>query len=72
MKENDIALFLMINEPAFTIGNKQYSVCCPEGDEFCTWDSDGNTFDFLGITSLLDDWVIDGKPFRNIVESVMK
>ena len=38
---------------------------------FSTWDSDGNTFDFHGVTALLDNWIINGKPFREIVEKIM-
>lgn len=71
MTENDIALFLMINEPAFELDGKQYSVCNPAMDLFSTWDSDGNTFDFHGVTELLDGWIINGKPFREIVSSIM-
>lgn len=71
MNEFDIATYLMISEPAFEIGDKQYSVCCPGGDLFCTWDSDGNTFDFQGVADLLDHWIIEGKPFREIVASIM-
>ena len=71
MNDDDIALFLMINEPAFEVGDKQYSVCCPRTNLYATWDSDGNTFDFTDITSLLDEWVVDGKPFREIVQSIM-
>lgn len=70
MDEKDIALFLMVNEPAFAFGGKQYSVCCPDGT-YATWDSDGNTFDFPDVRSLLDGWMINGKPFRDIVESIM-
>lgn len=61
----------MINEPAFDVGDKQYSVCCPDGSGYYTWDSDGNTFDFTDLDSLLDNWIIDGKPFREIVQSIM-
>lgn len=61
----------MMNEPAFDIGGKQYSVCCP-GDGFSTWDSDGNTHDFPNIQTLLHDWIIEGKPFRDIIDSIMQ
>ncbi len=71
MDKSQIKLFLMINEPAFTIGDIQYSVCCPRDELFCTWDSDGNTFDFPNLESLLDHWIVDGKPFREVVESIM-
>lgn len=71
MNESDIALFLAMNEPAFEAGGKQYSVCCPADDLFSTWDSEGNVFDFHGITSLLNDWIVNGKPFREIVSTIM-
>lgn len=70
MSDKEIELYLMTNEPAFDIGEKQYSVCCVNGI-FGTWDSDGNTLDFHGISDLLDNWVIDGRPFRDIVQSIM-
>lgn len=72
MKNKDeIELFLLINEPAFEIGDVQYSVCCPHGKLFCTWDSDGNTFDFQGIDDLLEHWIVGGKPFKEIVNTIM-
>ncbi len=71
MNESDIALFLAINEPTFEFDEKQYSVCNPSNELFSTWDSDGNTFDFHGVTALLDNWIINGKPFREIVEKIM-
>lgn len=70
MNEKDIEVYLMMNEPAFDAGDKQYSVCCVNG-MFCTWDSDGNTFEFRDVSALLDDWIVNGKPFRNVVESIM-
>ena len=69
--DDEIALFLMINERSFFIGDKQYSVCCPDNKNFCTWDSDGNTFDFPNVASLLDESIIEGKAFRQIVEEIM-
>ncbi len=71
MDEDNIALFLEMNEPAFDVGGKQYSVCCPANNLFATWDSDGNTFDFPDVTALLDEWMIGGKPFRSIVQTIM-
>lgn len=70
MNEKDIEVYLMVNEPVFVWGDKQYSVCYVN-EMFCTWDSDGNTFDFQDISSLLDSWIVDGKPFRDVVETIM-
>lgn len=71
LTRNDIELFILTNEPTFTVGGKEYSVCCPETGSFSTWDSDGNRNDFVGLDSLLDKWIIDEKPFREIVPSLM-
>lgn len=70
MNDQDIALFIKINEPSFVLDGKEYSVCCPDGG-FATWDSDGNTFDFPDIRSLLDEWIVGGKPFREVKDSVL-
>lgn len=72
MNDKDIALFLMINEPVFDIGEKQYSVCCPRGTLFCTWDSEGNTFDFSSVEDLLDHWIVEGKPFRKRAAALIR
>lgn len=71
MNNDDIILFLMTNEPVFEFGGKQYSVCCPGDDGFSTWDSDGNIYDFHGIDDLLDNWIVGGKKFRDIVSTII-
>ena len=71
MNDKNIALFLMMNEPVFDIGEKQYSVCCPRGTLFCTWDSDGNTFDFPSVEDLLDYWIVEGEPFRKRADALI-
>lgn len=71
MKNDDISLFLTMNEPTFDVADKQYSVCNPGGKSFATWDSDGNTYNFQGLDDLLDHWIVDGKSFRDIVQSIM-
>lgn len=70
MNEADIQTYLMINEPAFDIGQKQYAVCCVNGT-FGTWDSDGNTFDFPTVQALLDGWIVDGRPFREVLPTIL-
>lgn len=70
MNDRDIETFLMINEPTFEINGKCYSVCVVDG-VYGTWDSDGLTFDFPDVSALLDNWMIDGKPFRNVVKNIM-
>lgn len=68
--QNEIELFLLTNEPVFELDGVQYSVCCPIDNQFSTWDSNGNTYDFQGINNLLDNWVVAGRPFRDIVDEV--
>ena len=71
MNEEAIELFLQLNEPAFEVGGKQYSVCCP-GTYYATWDERENRAEFSDIRSLLDDWIVDGKPFRNVVQQILE
>ncbi len=66
-----IEMFLILNEPTFTISGKQYSICCPEPGSYSTWDSDENVFDFDSLESLLDGWIVDEKPFGEIVSKLM-
>ncbi len=70
MNIDDIAQYLMINEPTFELDGKQYSVCYING-VWGTWDSSGNTYDFCDINELLDDWIVAGKSFRQIVSQIM-
>lgn len=71
LNRNDIELFILTNEPAFAIDGKEYSVCCPETGSFSTWDSDGNTQDYVSLDALLDTWIIGGKTFREIIPALM-
>ena len=71
LTRNDIEIFILTNEPTFIVDGKEYSVCCPETGSFSTWDSDGNRNDYVGLDSLLDKWLIGGKPFREIVPTLM-
>lgn len=70
MNERDIEVFLMLNEPSFDIGAVQYSVSCP-GNGYATWDSVGNTFDYPDLSTLLDKWMVGGRPFRDRIEELM-
>ena len=72
LNRNDVELFILTNEPVFVIEGKEYSVCCPETGSFSTWDSDGNTQDYASLDALLDKWIIGGKPFREIIPTLMK
>lgn len=71
MDLHDIKMFLIINEPAFDVGDVQYSVCVPEKDIYCTWDSTGEVHDFYSLEALLDQWMIQGRPFREVIKEIM-
>lgn len=66
-----IEQYIITNEPVFEISGVQYSVCCPDGGQFCTWDSTGKTADFNGIDDLLRNWIVAGKPFSEIADQVI-
>lgn len=63
---------MMCNEPDFRYNGQDYSICHPDGRYYVTAsDSPGDvdlTFDTLD--SLLDGWVIQGKPLREILPNI--
>lgn len=70
MDNKSIEILLRVNEPSFQIGDIQYSVCYP-GKGFCTHDSTGKNFEYPDLESLLNNWIVGGKPFKDIVQSTM-
>lgn len=70
--KNEIELFLTMNEPAFEIGDVQYSVCCSTDGQFFTWDSTGKKLNFHGIDNLLDSWIVGGRKFGEVVDTIMQ
>ena len=69
MNKYDLMQYILLNEPVFDYNGKQYSVCHTNG-VFGTWDSDGNQLDFYDIDSLLSNWMIGKKPFKDVVDAV--
>ena len=69
MNTEDIKLYIMMNEPIFEYNGIQYSICCPD-EQFCTWDEKGNECTFDNIDDLLNNWEIDNKLFKDIVEDI--
>ena len=50
MDLHDIKMFLIINEPAFDVGE---------------------VHDFYSLEALLDQWMIQGRPFREVIKEIM-
>lgn len=64
---------MMCNEPDFDYNGQSYSICSPELKEFYVTASDSPNDKNLAFTSLddlLDNWLIQGKPFREILPEV--
>ena len=61
MDRKKVEQWLLVNEPAFQYGGKQYSVCSVDGEEE----------DFSGVDNLLDNWMVGGKRFKDILDEVI-
>lgn len=74
MTISEIEEFILFNEPSFNYGGEEYSICCPDGRYYVTAsDSPADTdLAFNSIDELLDGWIIQGKPFRDIVETIVR
>lgn len=70
MDRKKVEQWLLVNEPAFQYGGKQYSVCSVDG-MYYTWNSDGEEEDFSGVDNLLDNWTVGGKRFKDILDEIM-
>lgn len=69
MTAEEFKEMIMYNEPDFLYHGVVYSICHPE-EEFYTRREDqkvGEGLEFSNIDDLLDNWLIEGKPFREIL-----
>lgn len=60
---------MQCNEPDFGYNGKEYSICHPK-DKFYVWSEDqpaDTDLEFDTLDDLLDRWVIQGKPLREIL-----
>lgn len=61
------------NEPDFIYNRQHYSICWPDGKYYVTAsDSPGDAdLVFDSLDDLLDHWIIQGKPFREILKDIV-
>ena len=63
---------MVCNEPDFEYNGQEYSICWPDGKYYVTA-SDSPTdvgLEFETIDDLLDHWLIQGKPLRDILPDI--
>lgn len=60
------------NEPDFSYNGRQYSICWPDGKYYVTASDNPKDDDlvFNTLDDLLDNWVIQGKPLREILPNI--
>ena len=57
------------NEPDFGYNGQEYSICWPDGKYYVTASDspDDVNLEFNSLDDLLDHWIIQGKPLRQIL-----
>ena len=63
---------MMCNEPGFTYNGQNYSICSPNG-KYCVSASDSPSdldLEFDTLDDLLDRWVIQKRPLREILPEI--
>ncbi len=69
MTLNDFRSLLICNEPDFSYNGQVYSICSPDGKYYVTASDSPGDVDlvFASVDDLLDHWIIQGKPLREIL-----
>lgn len=72
MTVKDFKDMMACNEPDFRYSGQTYSICSPDGKYYVTAsDSPGDVdLAFDDLDDLLDNWIIQGKPLRNILPGI--
>lgn len=72
MTVDDFKDMMMCNEPDFLYNGQEYSICWPGGKYYVTAsDSPGDIdLEFDGLDDLLDHWMIQGRPLRDILSDI--
>lgn len=63
---------LMVNEPSFEYNGKEYAISSPNG-VFCVYAEDSPPDEdliFETVDDLLEHWMIQGKPLKEIVKEL--
>ncbi|WP_042435931.1 hypothetical protein [Faecalispora jeddahensis] len=60
------------NEPDFSYNGQDYSICWPDGKYYVTASDNPGDIDlvFHSLDDLLDRWIIQGKPLRQILPDI--
>ena len=63
---------MMCNEPDFSYNGQEYSICSPNGKYYVTASDSPSDVDleFATLDELLDLWMIQGKPLREILPDI--
>ncbi len=63
---------MMCNEPDFCYNGQEYSICSPNGKYYVTASDnpEAANLEFDTLDDLLDQWRIQGKPFREIIPAI--
>ena len=72
MNVSEFAEVLTYQEPSFGYNGKEYSICSPDGNFYVTAeDSPGDSeLVFSSVADLLNNWIIQGKPLKDIVPDI--
>lgn len=63
---------MMCNEPEFGYNGQEYSICWPDGKYYVTTSDNPKDIEleFDSVDDLLDNWIIQGKPLREILPDI--
>lgn len=72
MTVNEFKESLLYNEPTFGYKGKEYSICSPENKYYVLSEDNpaDSELEFDSIDDLLDRWMIQGKPLRDIISDI--
>ncbi|NJP40419.1 hypothetical protein HCH52_05075 [Oscillospiraceae bacterium HV4-5-C5C] len=72
MTVNDFKNMMMINEPAFAYHDEEYSICWPDNQYHVTASDHPSDINFVfeSLDDLLDNWMIQGRPLRQILPDI--
>lgn len=72
MTAKEVEIILSYLEPEFEYNGELYSICCPEGIFYVTASdsTEDIELEFKTVDELLDGWIIQGKPLREILDKI--
>lgn len=72
MTEQEFRDALLCNEPEFAYRGKEYAICSPDGRFYVSAEDDpaAEQLVFDTVDDLLDGWMIQGRPLRQILPEI--